>query len=117
MVGWPDEVGRWDVGMGGRLSAGVAVRPEHRRGRPRLPHSAQTRSPDHLTIRPSDHLLSSTMPVAAITAEWNCTRCGVTNRKLVPEDTTRTNDRCVTCRTRHTVEPSDRPVRWTARIR
>jgi hypothetical protein len=57
------------------------------------------------------------MPVAAITAEWNCTRCGVTNRKLVPEDTTRTTDRCVTCRTRHIIEPSERPVRWTARIR
>ncbi len=57
------------------------------------------------------------MPVAAITAEWNCTRCGVTNRKLVPEDTTRTMDRCVTCRTRHIIEPSERPVRWTARVR
>ena len=57
------------------------------------------------------------MPVAAITAEWNCTRCGATNRKLVPEDTIRTRDRCVTCGTRHEVERGDRPVRWSARAR
>ena len=30
------------------------------------------------------------MSVAAVTAEWNCTRCGTTNRKLVPADTTST---------------------------
>ena len=29
------------------------------------------------------------MPVAAVTAEWLCTRCGSTNRKLVAADTTR----------------------------
>ena len=28
------------------------------------------------------------MSVPAVTAEWNCTRCGTTNRKLVPADTT-----------------------------
>lgn len=56
------------------------------------------------------------MPVPAVTAEWLCTRCGSTNRKLVAADTARTADRCVTCRTRHTVEPADRPVRWTARV-
>ena len=28
------------------------------------------------------------MPVLARTAEWNCTRCGVTNRKLVPMSAT-----------------------------
>ena len=35
------------------------------------------------------------MTVAAVTAEWNCTRCGTTNRKLVPagDDRGRT-DRC-----------------------
>ena len=26
------------------------------------------------------------MSVAACTAEWDCTRCGATNRKLVPDD-------------------------------
>ncbi len=55
------------------------------------------------------------MPVAAVTAEWLCTRCGSTNRKLVAADTTRTTDRCVTCGTRHVLEPGERPVRWTAR--
>jgi len=57
------------------------------------------------------------MPVAAITAEWTCTRCGATNRKLVPVDTTRTRDRCVTCHARHEVVRGERPVRWDARAR
>lgn len=57
------------------------------------------------------------MPVAAITAEWICTRCGATNRKLVADDTIRTRDRCVTCHVRHDVERADRPVRWEARAR
>jgi DNA-directed RNA polymerase subunit RPC12/RpoP len=57
------------------------------------------------------------MTVAAVTAEWLCTRCGSTNRKLVASDTTRTEDRCVTCRTRHVVTPGERPVRWEARLR
>ena len=38
------------------------------------------------------------MSVAAMTAEWNCTRCGSTNRKLVPTTTTSTRDRCNHCR-------------------
>jgi len=53
--------------------------------------------------------------VAAVTAEWNCTRCGTTNRKLVPADTRRTADRCTHCGARHIVEPDIRPVRWRAR--
>jgi len=53
--------------------------------------------------------------VAAVTAEWNCTRCGTTNRKLVPADTRRTSDRCTHCGARHIVEPDIRPVRWRAR--
>jgi DNA-directed RNA polymerase subunit RPC12/RpoP len=57
------------------------------------------------------------MPITATTAEWICTRCGATNRKLVPEDATRTRDRCVTCRTRHEVTRNERPVRWGARTR
>ncbi len=56
------------------------------------------------------------MTVAALTAEWNCTRCGTTNRKLVPADTARARDRCSHCRTWHVVEPGDRPVRWLARM-
>ncbi len=57
------------------------------------------------------------MPVLATTAEWLCTRCGSTNRKLVPAETARTEDRCVTCHARHVLEPGDRPVRWEARAK
>jgi DNA-directed RNA polymerase subunit RPC12/RpoP len=57
------------------------------------------------------------MTVTAVTAEWLCTRCGTTNRKLVSSDTTRTVDRCVTCHAKHEVTPNDRPVRWEARLR
>jgi DNA-directed RNA polymerase subunit RPC12/RpoP len=56
------------------------------------------------------------MSVAATTAEWNCTRCGATNRKLVDLRTRQTSDRCVTCHARHVVEPDSRPVRWNARL-
>jgi hypothetical protein len=52
----------------------------------------------------------------ATTAEWICTRCGATNRKLVAARTTETNDRCVTCHAKHVVEPDARPVRWKARL-
>jgi hypothetical protein len=54
--------------------------------------------------------------VPAITAEWICTRCGATNRKLVPIRLTRTADRCVTCHSAHVVEADQRPVRWKARL-
>lgn len=57
------------------------------------------------------------MPVPAVTAEWICTRCGSTNRKLVAADTTRTEDRCVTCHARHILHPDDRPVRWVATMK
>ncbi len=53
--------------------------------------------------------------VPAVTAEWNCTRCGTTNRKLVPATTTQTRDRCAHCRTWHIISVGDRPVRWDAR--
>jgi DNA-directed RNA polymerase subunit RPC12/RpoP len=56
------------------------------------------------------------MTTAAQTAEWICTRCGATNRKLVPVRTSRTNDRCVTCHAKHIVELDSRPVRWNARL-
>ncbi len=56
------------------------------------------------------------MTVPALTAEWNCTRCGTTNRRLVPAKTTRTTDRCSHCKAVHVLEPNARPVRWTARL-
>jgi DNA-directed RNA polymerase subunit RPC12/RpoP len=56
------------------------------------------------------------MPVAATTAEWNCTRCGTTNRKLVPIAEERSRDRCTHCGARHTIEPAARWVRWSARL-
>ena len=56
------------------------------------------------------------MSTAATTAEWLCTRCGATNRKLVAIRTGQTRDRCVTCRAKHVVEPDARPVRWKARL-
>jgi len=56
------------------------------------------------------------MSTPATTAEWICTRCGATNRKLVEIRTAQTNDRCVTCRAKHVVEVDDRPVRWRARL-
>ena len=49
-----------------------------------------------------------------VTAEWQCTKCGVTNRKLVPAGTAQAKDRCVTCKARHTIRPDERPVRWNA---
>jgi len=51
----------------------------------------------------------------AITAEWICTRCGSTNRRLVPDGATRADDVCLTCHTRHEIEADARPVRWRAR--
>jgi hypothetical protein len=56
------------------------------------------------------------MTVVAQTAEWICTRCGTTNRKLVPTGETEVTDRCVSCKTAHSVEWSPRPVRWEAKL-
>jgi hypothetical protein len=53
---------------------------------------------------------------AARSAEWICTRCGSTNRKLVPASQTESTDRCVSCKTPHVVQVSSRPVRWDARL-
>ena len=50
-----------------------------------------------------------------VTAEWQCTRCGATNRKLVAAQRDRATDRCVTCHAKHEVTPGTRPVRWNAR--
>jgi DNA-directed RNA polymerase subunit RPC12/RpoP len=54
------------------------------------------------------------MTVPAVTAEWNCTRCGTTNRKLVPLGVVRAVDRCTHCKAKHTIAEDERPVRWTA---
>lgn len=53
---------------------------------------------------------------AATTAEWICTRCGATNRKLVLRGTKQVIDRCISCHTEHVVRPDERPVRWQARV-
>ena len=55
----------------------------------------------------------STSPHA--TAEWQCTRCGTTNRKFVALTVARTLDRCVSCHARHAVTRGTRPVRWDAK--
>ena len=49
-----------------------------------------------------------------VTAEWQCTKCGSTNRKFVPAGTTKALDRCVSCHTKHELAPGVRPVRWKA---
>jgi hypothetical protein len=54
--------------------------------------------------------------IVARTAEWICTRCGSTNRKLVPASETESTDRCVSCKTPHDVRVSARPVRWDAKL-
>ena len=51
------------------------------------------------------------------TAEWLCTKCGVTNRKSVDVGTPVTLDKCVACHARHTIWPGDRPVRWNSEAR
>ena len=54
--------------------------------------------------------------IAARSAEWICTRCGSTNRKLVPASQTESTDRCVSCKTAHVVRVAARPVRWEAKL-
>ncbi len=56
------------------------------------------------------------MSIVARTAEWLCSRCGSTNRKLVPVGEDTVVDRCVSCRTSHQVNRSGRPVRWDAKL-
>jgi hypothetical protein len=50
------------------------------------------------------------------TAEWLCTRCGSTNRRLVLPRAPEAGDRCVHCHTRHRITRSERPIRWEARL-
>jgi len=52
--------------------------------------------------------------VTTTTAEWKCTHCDATNRKLTPAGTVVLRDRCVTCRTPHDVRPGARPTFWEA---
>ena len=49
-----------------------------------------------------------------VTAEWICTRCGSTNRRLVPAGVTQAEDSCASCHTAHIIEAEARPVRWRA---
>ncbi len=51
------------------------------------------------------------------TAEWLCTACGSTNRRLVADRETKAEDRCASCHTRHVIEEDARPVRWNAKSR
>jgi len=55
-----------------------------------------------------------TSTAAETTAEWICTRCGSTNRRLVPAGVTRAEDKCLGCHTLHEIEADNRPVRWRA---
>ncbi len=59
--------------------------------------------------------MPTSMAAPTITAEWQCTRCGSTNRKLVPADAREAKDQCVSCHARHILSPDERPVRWNAR--
>lgn len=52
----------------------------------------------------------------ATTAEWTCTRCGSTNRKLVPIATVEFEDTCVSCPADHVVMRPERPMRWKAKL-
>jgi hypothetical protein len=60
-------------------------------------------------------MASTLSPRPHVTAEWQCTRCDVTNRKFVPGGTPVAYDRCVSCHTRHVIWPAARPVRWNAK--
>jgi hypothetical protein len=54
---------------------------------------------------------------AEVTAEWICTRCGSTNRRLVPAGVRRAEDVCLQCHTRHEIVAGDRPVRWLSQAK
>ncbi len=57
------------------------------------------------------------MTATMTTAEWNCTKCGATNRRLVEDHASHAEDRCVTCHKRHTLQKGPRPVRWEAKAK
>jgi hypothetical protein len=51
----------------------------------------------------------------ADTAEWQCTRCATTNRRLVGPGEAHAEDRCMHCKLAHTIARGATPVRWTAK--
>ncbi len=51
----------------------------------------------------------------AQTAEWLCTKCGTTNRKLLAPSLSEARDRCVQCKTPHALGRGTTPVRWNAK--
>ncbi len=51
------------------------------------------------------------------TAEWQCTSCDTTNRRLVPMGAVEALDRCVSCKAKHRITAGPRPVRWAATAR
>src|SRR5207247_10731921 len=84
---------------GGRRAA-PGARRRRRRGRGDAGASSAPTSHPRITM--------------ATTAEWICTRCGSTNRALVPDAATRATDECVTCHARHALDRVARPVLWGA---
>ena len=50
-----------------------------------------------------------------MTAEWKCTACSATNRRLVAPTETEVRDRCYTCKAKHVVARPERPGFWAAR--
>jgi hypothetical protein len=52
----------------------------------------------------------------ADTAEWQCTRCHVTNRRLVEPGASAATDRCLHCHVEHRIARGPTPVRWTAEV-
>lgn len=59
--------------------------------------------------------MATAMMAPMVTAEWQCVKCGTTNRKLVRGSVREMKDRCMSCRARHLVTPGARPVRWQAK--
>lgn len=51
----------------------------------------------------------------ADTAEWQCTRCNTTNRRLVGPHADVAVDRCMHCKLSHAIARGPTPVRWTAK--
>lgn len=49
-----------------------------------------------------------------LTAEWQCTRCDATNRRLLPLRSRQGKDVCVHCHLKHRITKGDTPVRWMA---
>ena len=63
---------------------------------------------------PIPNTTSTAMTRKVTSAEWQCTQCGVTNRRLVPKDAREAADRCMHCGRKHKLRIDARPVRWNA---